>query len=113
MKFDEDARLWTMLLFPPLAWGAHLQTVYALHQQACEWKSTIVPVVVSLVFLVAVGYSGWRAHARMPAHVPDPRETATHSRAHFMATSAYIGAWLFGLVIAGQTLPLVFLRPCD
>ncbi len=103
-----DALLWTLLLAPPLAWGAHLQAAYALHQQTCASRNFLMIYAVSAVMLLVVAVCAWQARRLTMTIDLDPP-----TRERFMATCAFLGALFFALVIVGQTIPAVMLRPCD
>lgn len=118
-----DRRLWTLLLFPPIAWALHLQICYALHQQACDSNTRVMMWIVSLVLFGAVIFSTLRAYATWmsiphpfaggAAGAPEEQEPRWEGRAKFMAAAAFFGGLFFALVIVGQTIPTVILRPCD
>jgi hypothetical protein len=118
-----DRRLWTLLLLPPIAWAVHLQVCYALHEQACASNTRLMLWVVSLVLLVIVAitsvraYTTWqsipRPYAGGGAGAPEEQEPRPEGRAKFMALAAFAGSLFFELVILGQTIPTVILRPCD
>lgn len=118
-----DRRLWTFLLLPPLAWAIHLQTLYSLHAQVCESKTRVLMWIVSLVLLAVVLFTAARAYATwqsLPhpyaggaAGAPEEQEPRWEGRAKWMAVTGFAGSLFFALVILGQTIPTVILRPCD
>jgi len=118
-----DRRLWTHLLVPPAAWAVHLQTCYSLHQQACESNTRVMLWIVSLVLFALVAfnavrsYAAWqsipRPYAGGAAGAPEEEEPRWEGRAKFMAAAAFAGSLFFALMILGQTIPTVMLRPCD
>jgi hypothetical protein len=118
-----SVRLWTVSLTPPLVWGLHLQICYALHASVCEAQSPLKGYIVSAVALAILAVSAivsWRLWHSWPppdaggaAGWPEEKEPRWRGRARFMAASAFVSACYFALMIAGQTVPLVILRPCD
>jgi hypothetical protein len=123
MTTKQNAQLWAVLLVPPLMWGLHLQTSYALHATACNTNNRLLLIVVSLVTTVPVVLMGFLAlallrslpepHPGGHAGAPEEVEPRPRGRARFMASSGLFGACLFALLIVGQTIPMVMLRPCD
>lgn len=118
-----SVRLWTVTLIPPLLWGLHLQICYSLHESVCEAQSPLKGYLVSAIALVIVAIDAvvaWRLWQSWPppdaggaAGWSEEKEPRWRSRARFMAAGAFVAACYFGLVILGQTVPLVMLRPCD
>jgi hypothetical protein len=118
-----DRRLWILLLLPPIAWAIHLQVCYSLHAQVCASSTRITMWAVSLVLFVIVAFNTTRAYATwqsMPqpnaggaAGGPEDEDPRPITREKFMAASAFFGSLFFALVILGQTIPTVMLRPCD
>ena len=117
------ARLWTFLLVPPLAWTAHLYAAYSMHAEACASKSQVMLWILSLALAIVSGvnaffaFAAWRSmpdpYAAGGAGLPDELEPRPRSRARFMALTAFAASLFFLLVIAGQTVPMILLRPCD
>jgi len=96
-------KLWVLNLVPPIAWALHLQTSYMLEMSVCETHNRMLLIGVSIVALAVVAVDAlfaWRA-------------TAESKVARFMIDSALAGSALFALVIIGQTVPMLMLRPCD
>ncbi|MGN6184444.1 MAG: hypothetical protein ACTHQM_12405 [Thermoanaerobaculia bacterium] len=123
MNSRQNAQLWATLLVPPLVWGLHLQISYSLHPSACASNSRWMLIGVSIVLIVPVLLMGWMALALLRS-MPEPHATGhagaaeeieprPRGRARFMASSGLMGACLFALLILGQTVPMVMLRPCD
>ncbi|HEX8172566.1 MAG TPA: hypothetical protein VF824_18670 [Thermoanaerobaculia bacterium] len=118
-----NARLWTMLVLPESLWAAHLLIAYSLKESACASQSRLLllvvsaaalaPMIVNAFFAWTTWHSWPRPEAGGAAGLPEDEEPRWRSRARFMAATAFCASLLFGLVIAGQTLPMVMLRPCD
>jgi hypothetical protein len=114
--------LWFLVFAPPLAWALHLLVAYSLHRSACESLSNALLLAVSLLVVVPA-FTGWRAYALWQswpdpyagggAGAPEEVESRTHGRERFLALSAFVFACFFALMILGQTVPMVMLRPCD
>jgi hypothetical protein len=120
---SDDARRWLVLLLPPLAWSAHLLIGYSLHPSICDANSRAMAIIVTIVLLLGVAATGWMAFALWQA-LPDPlagggagkpedEEPRWRARARFMAFAGFLASGLFGLVIVGQSIPMLILRTCD
>lgn len=76
-----------------------------------------IVAILPVLFVAAMTLMLLRAlpepHATGHAGAPDDVEPRSRGRARFMASAGFVGAWLFALVIVGQTIPMVMLRPCD
>ena len=96
-------KLWVLNLVPPLTWALHLQTSYMLEMSVCETHNRTLLFIVSIVALAIVAVDALFAW----------RTPADAKVARFMVDSALAGSALFALVIIGQTIPMVMLRPCD
>ena len=105
------AALWAGLLVGPLAWGALLETNYALSYVACEQRHSWMLHVAAGVALVLVGVGAWAAWAARPRAGGEAMSTA-ETRARFMAVGGLaLCAW-FAVVIAATHIPVLLLNPC-
>jgi hypothetical protein len=114
--------LWFLVFAPPLAWAAHLLIAYSLHRSACEAFNNTLLLLVTLLILIPA-FTGWRAFVLWQSW-PDPyagggagaaenEEPRVRGRERFLALSAFVFSCLFAVMILGQTVPMVMLRPCD
>jgi hypothetical protein len=123
MTDSQNRQLWAVLLIPPLTWALHLQTSYTLHATACESNNRLVLVLVSVIAIIPIGVMAWLAlsilrslpepHPGGHSGAPEDVEPRARGRARFMASAGFAGSLLFALLIAGQTVPMLMLRPCD
>jgi hypothetical protein len=123
MTDRQNLQLWAVLLVPPLTWAVHLETSYSLHPTACASNNRLMLVLVSIVALIPVAAMAWMAlsilrslpepHPGGHSGAPEDVEPRPRGRARFMASAALGGSLLFALLIVGQTVPMLLLRPCD
>jgi hypothetical protein len=116
-------RLWALFFAPPVTWSLHLGIAYGLHATACERYSRVVLWLVSIVLIVIPIVTGWLAfrfwhslpdpYAGGAAGATDEEEPRTRGRERFLAVSAFVFSCLFALLVIGQTVPMLVLRPCD
>ena len=105
------AALWAGLAAGPLAWGALLETNYALSYVACEQRHTWMLHLSAGVALVLVGLGALASWAAAPPLDGAPASTA-ETRARFMAVGGLaLCAW-FALVIVATEIPVLVLHPC-
>lgn len=120
---DRDTRwMWFYFFAGPLTWVTHLVVGYSLHRTACESSNRAVLLLVSLLVLVPI-LTGWRAFAwwqSLPdryagggAGAPEEEEPRARGRERFLLISAFVASGLFTLMILGQTVHMLMLRPCD
>jgi|SRR5215212_7041872 len=114
--------LWFLVFAPPLTWALHLLIAYFLHRSACEAYTRTMLWAVSLLILIPA-FTGWRAfvlwqswpdpYAGGGAGWPEDDEPRVRGRERFLALAGFVFSCLFALLILGQTVPMVLLRPCD
>jgi hypothetical protein len=106
--------LWLGFLLPPLAWSAHLETLYLLSEYACFHNNFLPNHVASAVFLIlsliggAVAWSNWQ---RSGAEWPDSSSSPI-SRSLFMSALGLLGGALFSALVFAQWLPTITGVPC-
>jgi hypothetical protein len=118
MAMNENGRLWSSFLGSGLTWSAHLGVCYFLHATMCERGNAQwlwIVTAAGLVLCAAAAVAAWTIWQGMPPppHVTIDEEQPGRGRARFLAMMAFAGSCFFALVIIGQTVPFVILKPCD
>jgi hypothetical protein len=116
-------RVWILTLTPPNVWVVHLYVSYALHATACESRSKLPLLAMTLVCLAVLAVTAlfsWMAmrelHTAMRdggAGMNEDDEPRWRGRARFLVTAAFAASLFFALVVVGQTVPTLILRTCD
>lgn len=109
----EQARLWAVVMGPPLAWSAGLALDYALVRVACPGRMVLLHLVtlVTLAGAVTAGLVAarrWRRTGRAPGRIEPPGGP----RDRFMLAVAIMISVFFSFAILAQWLPKLFLGPC-
>ena len=105
--------LWSGLLLAPLGWVIHLNASYGLATLACgasRWW-LVGATVLSLTAAAAGGYFAWRTSTMLGRG--DVHDGSVIGRSRFMGMA---GLWLsafFAAVILVQSVPQIFLTPCE
>lgn len=115
--------LWFLVFTPPIAWTLHLAISYSLHPTACESSNRALLWLVSIVLVVIPTITGWRAfvfwhslpdpYAGGAAGAPEDAEPRQRGRERFLAVTGFVFSCLFILIVIGQSVPTILLRPCD
>ena len=108
--------LWTPFVLAPLAWGMHLQVVYAASQLVCSGAIPLSTLhLISAVCLVlaisASLFAAWQWR-RAGAEVPSQHESGWSARMRFVSLQGMMSGALFALVIVAQWIALFYLPPC-
>lgn len=108
--------LWTAFFLPPAAWGFHLQFVYAAADQVCQGGVRELTLHIASIVCLAVAVLGgvvalwqWLAAG---ATWPSEQRSDFIARRRFLSAEAMLASLLFGLVIVGQWLAVLYLSPC-
>jgi predicted membrane protein len=99
--------LWISIMAGPTAWAICLESRFALvgwaclHQ--CAWVLNLIGAT-ALVAALAGALLGWSAFTRL--------DRDAH-RARFMAISGVIISGFFVIAVLANSIPTLFLHPCD
>jgi len=108
--------VWTSFLLPALAWGAHLQFVYAAAQQVCKGQVGVATLsIVSAVCLAAAvgaGVLGCCLWFSAGAKWPSDERSDLVARLRFLSAEGMLSSLLFAIIIAGQWMAVIYLSPC-
>lgn len=109
----EQARLWVVVMGPPLAWSAGLALDYALVRVACPGRMVLLHLVTvaTLSGAVIAGIVAVRRWRRAEG-APDRIEPPEWARDRFMLALAIMTSAFFSFAILSQWLPKLFLHPC-
>jgi hypothetical protein len=105
--------LWLGLLLPPSAWSAAMEAVYLTNVYTCAGSAvrwSHISSVTGLIFCVLGGFIAWQS---MPPKAANDATTVPISRSMFMAWLGVALAFLFGLLIITQWLPIIYGVPCS
>jgi hypothetical protein len=103
VKARAHLRPWAALALPPVAWFAFQQGLAFTLRGACEAAGVPLGPVWGFASLAACLAAAWLARSRVSGGTPSDR---------FLARIALLGAGLFALAIAFQTLGTLIVPPC-
>ena len=107
--------LWTGILLPPVAFLVNLQVSYMLVPYACGHGEPVWLHLSALLFVmvaVVAGLLARRDWRRAGEEWPDERgDVVTRSR--FMAVAGMLSAAFFAILMIGQWIANVIIRPCQ
>jgi hypothetical protein len=105
-----DFGLWIGILGPPLLWLTQFETIYVLVNPACAHGRSLVILVTSLGFGVAMigcGLIGWKNRAGAAESPPRIKKTRA-----FMALLSILSMSMFLLVLLAQAIAAAMVPPC-
>jgi hypothetical protein len=105
--------LWLGMLLPPVAWSAVMEAVYLTDVYTCAGSAvrwSHISSTTGLIFCVLGGFIAWQS---MPQKAVSDAKTVPISRSLFMAWLGVALAFLFGLLIVAQWLPILYGVPCS
>jgi hypothetical protein len=103
MKAYAHLRPWAALTLPPVAWYVFQQGLGMTLRGRCSMAGVPVGTLWGVTSLLLCGAAGWLAWTRIAGGTGSDR---------FLARIALLGAGLFGLAIAFQTLATAIIPPC-
>jgi hypothetical protein len=103
MRAAAHLRPWAALTLPPMAWFAFQQGLGFVLRGTCAAAGIPWGPIVGVAALAICGGAVWLAWSRLAGGTPSDR---------FLARIAILGAALFALAIAFQTLATLVVPPC-
>lgn len=104
--------LWLATMSGPVAWAIHLMLMYPGVEIACRFQTNVPLYGLSIVLFGATAIGGL-VNWRYLRYVQEKDAATAARRIRFMATAGLLGCVLFGILIAGGTLPVFFDDPCQ
>ncbi len=109
-----EVLLWLAILMGPAMWFASMETNFVLAPWVCQWKSRLVPNLISAAAIAIVALFGLLAHhewREAGAGTADAASPASRPRA--MAIGGMVLSGLFVVVIFAQAIPDLFMDACQ